>query len=234
TENFAGQWLQIRNLASVTPDSKEFPNFDDALRQSMAQETELFFTDIVQRDRSVLEFLTADYSFVNERLAQHYGIKNVRGDEFQRVSLKGAHCGGLLTQASFLTVTSNATRTSPVKRGKWVLDNILGTPPPPPPPDVPPFPEGHEAAVSGTLRQRMERHRTDPVCSSCHSRMDPIGFGFENFDAIGAWREQDGKFAIDPSGQLAGGEGFRGPEDLKKILATTHRDQFVRCLAGKC
>jgi hypothetical protein len=233
TENFAGQWLQIRNLATVTPDSKEFPGFDDALRQSMAQETELFFTDIVQRDRSVLEFLTADYTFVNERLAQHYGIKNVRGDEFQRVSQKGTRRGGLLTQASFLTVTSNATRTSPVKRGKWVLENILGTPPPPPPPDVPPFPEGHEAAVSGTLRQRMERHRTDPVCSSCHSRMDPIGFGFENFDAIGAWREQDGKFPIDPSGQLAGGEVFRGPEDLKKILTTTQRDQFVRCLAGK-
>src|SRR6185295_8004509 len=150
TENFAGQWLQIRNLASVTPDSKEFPNFDDALRQAMAKETELFFSDIVQRDRSVLEFLTADYTFLNERLARHYGVKNIHGEDFQRVSLKNAHRGGVLMQASFLTVTSNSTRTSPVKRGKWVLENMLGTPPPPPPPDVPAFPEGHDVAATAT------------------------------------------------------------------------------------
>jgi len=233
TANFAGQWLQIRNLASASPDSKEFPNFDEPLRQAMESETQLFFGEIVRRNRSVLEFLNADYTFLNERLAGHYGIGDVKGTEFRRVNLRGARRGGVLTQASVLTVTSLPTRTSPVKRGKWVLDNILGTPPPPPPPNVPPFPENRAAAVNTTMRQRTEQHRADPVCSSCHARMDPIGFGFENFDAVGAWREKEGELPIDTAGCLTGGESFRGPEELKKILATTQREQFVRCLSGK-
>ena len=233
TDNFAGQWLQIRNLASAAPDPKEFPNFDEPLRQAMESETEMFFEDIVRRDRSVLEFLNADYTFLNERLAGHYGISSVKGDQFRRVNLGDPRRGGVLSQASMLTVTSIPTRTSPVKRGKWVLENILGTPPPPPPPNVPPFPEGREAAAHATLRQRMEQHRADPICSSCHARMDPIGFGFENFDAVGAWREKDGELSIDAAGRLASGESFRGPEELKKILATTQREQFIRCLAGK-
>src|SRR5437660_540961 len=160
-DNFAGQWLQIRNLKLVAPDRNLFPDFDDNLRASMAKETELFFTDIVRQDRSVLEFLDADYTFVDGRLAKLYDLPGVTGDDFQRVSLKGTHRGGLLTQASILTVTSTPTRTSPVKRGKWVLENLLGTPPPPPPPDVPELKEGKEAALTGTLRQRMEQHRED-------------------------------------------------------------------------
>src|SRR5438046_5401489 len=166
-DNFAGQWLQIRNLKLAAPDKKLFPEFDDNLRAAMAKETELFFTDIVRQDRSVLEFLDANFTFINERLARLYGIQGVRGDDFQRVSLKGTHRGGLLTQASILTVTSTPTRTSPAKRGKWVLENILGAPPPPPPPDVPDFKEGKEAALTGTLRQRMDQHRHTPLCAAC-------------------------------------------------------------------
>ena len=233
TDNFAGQWLQIRNLASAAPDPSAFPNFDEPLRQAMASETELFFEDIRRGDRSVLEFVNADYTFLNERLAGHYGITGVEGAEFRRVSLRGSRRGGVLTQASVLTVTSIPTRTSPVKRGKWVLDNILGTPPPPPPPNVPPFPEGRSAATNTTMRQRTEQHRADPVCASCHARMDPIGFGMENFDAVGAWREKEGELPIDAAGRLASGESFRSPEELKKILATMQREQFIRCLSGK-
>src|SRR5437016_11492904 len=159
----------------------------------MQKESELFFESIRRENRSTLEFLSADYSFLNEKLARLYGIEGVTGEQFRRVSLIGSHRGGLLTQASILTITSNPTRTSPVKRGKWVLENILGAPPPPPPPNVPELKEG-KAALAGTLRQRMEQHRADPNCVSCHARMDPIGFGFENFDAIGAWREKEGDF----------------------------------------
>jgi len=232
-DNFAGQWLQIRNLKLAAPDKKLFPEFDDNLRAAMAKETELFFTDIVRQDRSVLEFLDANFTFINERLARLYGIQGVHGDDFLRVSLKGTHRGGLLTQASILTVTSTPTRTSPVKRGKWVLENILGAPPPPPPPDVPELKDGKEAALTGTLRQRMEQHRQNPMCAACHARMDPIGFGLENFNGIGEWRQKEGDFSIDPAGRLVSGETFNGPDDLRTILMKRKRDDFVHCLTEK-
>ncbi|PYK98909.1 MAG: hypothetical protein DME19_10680 [Verrucomicrobia bacterium] len=232
-DNFAGQWLQLRNLKLAAPDKKLFPEFDDDLRAAMAKETELFFTDILQQDRSVLEFLDADFSFVNRRLARLYGIRGVEGDDFQRVSLKGTHRGGLLAQASILTITSTPTRTSPVKRGTWVLENLLGAPPPPPPPDVPEFKEGKDAALTGTLRQRMEQHRVNPTCAVCHARMDPIGFGLENFNGIGEWRDKEGDFSIDPAGKLVSGESFNGPDDLKTLLLKRKRDDFVRCLTEK-
>lgn len=231
-DNFAGQWLQLRNLKLVAPDPKTFPEFDDALRAAMQRETELFFENAIREDRSVLDFLAADYTFVNEKLARFYGLNEVKGDEFQLVSLKGTRRGGLITQASVLTVTSNPTRTSPVKRGKWVLENLLGTPPPPPPPDVPELKDGQDA-LTGSLRQRMEQHRENPACASCHARMDPIGFGLENFDGIGAWREKDGGFVIDPAGTLVTGESFNGVADLKSILLKNKRDDFVRCLSEK-
>jgi hypothetical protein len=232
-ENFAGQWLQIRNLKLIAPDTVQFPEFDDSLRAAMERETQLFFEAIMKEDRSVLDFLDSDYTFVNERLARLYGIAGVGGEQFQRVSLKGSQRGGLLTQASILTITSNPTRTSPVKRGKWILENILGTPPPPPPPDVPELKEGKEAVLSGTLRQRMEQHRANTLCASCHARMDPIGFGFENFDGIGAWREKDGSFPIDPAGKLVSGETFQGPGDLKQILLNRKKEEFLRCLSDR-
>jgi hypothetical protein len=231
-ESFAGQWLQTRSLAAFTPDPACFPDFDEPLRAAMLRETELFFDAIVREDRSVLEFLDADSTFVNERLARHYGIPGVAGDEFRRVSLAGTPRGGILTQASVLAVTSNPTRTSPVKRGKWVLDNILGAPPPPPPPGAGDLREDRQAALSGPLRQRLERHRTDPACASCHRRMDPLGFGLENFDAVGAWRSRDGAFPIDASGTLPGGTAFNGPTELRAVLKT-RPNVFARCLAEK-
>jgi hypothetical protein len=230
-QNFAGQWLTLRNLQSMTPDPKRFPTFDDGLRTAMVRETELFFEAIVREDRSILDLLDADFSFVNERLAKHYGIGGIQGKEFQRVKLP-ANRGGILTQASILTLTSNPTRTSPVKRGKWVLEQILGTPPPPPPPDAGELKEDEKAELSGSLRQRMEQHRAKPSCAGCHNRMDPLGFAFENFDAIGAWRTRDGNFPIDPSGVLPDGRAFAGPAELKIILKG-QKDLFARCLAEK-
>jgi hypothetical protein len=229
-DNFAGQWLGLRGLKHATPDLELFPEFDAPLSAAMARETELFVEAIIKGDRSVLEFLDADYTFVNERLARHYGLTGVTGDEFVRVSLRGTPRGGLLTHASILTITSNPTRTSPVKRGKWVLDNLLGAPPPPAPPDVP---ELKETELTGTLRERMEEHRAHPNCAACHALMDPIGFGFENFDAIGAWRTRDGDAPIDPSGTLVSGESFQGVADLRNILRQRKRDEFVRCLTEK-
>jgi mono/diheme cytochrome c family protein len=231
TENFAGQWLQLRNLRTMTPDPGTYPGFDEALRSAMAKETELFFEAIVKEDRSVLDFLDADFTFVNERLARHYGLPGVKGPEFRRVSLAGTERRGVLTHASILTVTSNPTRTSPVKRGKWILDNILNTPPPPPPPDVPEL-EEQKGELKGSLRQRMEQHRANPNCATCHQRMDPLGFGFENFDGIGKWRTHEGKFVIDPSGELPGGKTFKGPRGLVAILKT-RAAEFRRCLAEK-
>ncbi|SIN98922.1 Planctomycete cytochrome C [Singulisphaera sp. GP187] len=228
-ENFSGQWLTIRKLAYVAPDAKEFPEFDDELRAAMYRETELFFESILREDRSILDFLDADYSFVNERLAKHYGMSGVEGKEFRRVKLP-ANRGGILTHASILTLTSNPTRTSPVKRGKWVLDQLLNLPPPPPPPDVPEFPEAKR--LTGSLRKVMEMHREQPICASCHKRMDPIGFAFENYDATGAWRDKDGAFLIDPSGELPGGQSFQGPAELKTILRGK-KELFSRCLAEK-
>jgi uncharacterized protein DUF1592/uncharacterized protein DUF1588/uncharacterized protein DUF1587/uncharacterized protein DUF1585/uncharacterized protein DUF1595 len=231
-ENFAGQWLQLRNLRLTDPDRKQFADFNEPLRADMQEETEHFFDYILRQNRSVLEFIDADYTFLNGRLARFYGIAGVEGDELRLVSVKGTPRGGLLTQASILTLTSNPTRTSPVKRGKWVLENLLGAPPPPPPPNVPELKED-KAALTGTLRQRMEQHRQDPNCAGCHARMDPIGFGFENFNAIGAWRDKEGELPIDPAGQLVTGESFRGPAELKNILLKGKRDQFVRCLVEK-
>jgi Protein of unknown function (DUF1592)/Protein of unknown function (DUF1588)/Protein of unknown function (DUF1587)/Protein of unknown function (DUF1585)/Protein of unknown function (DUF1595)/Ca-dependent carbohydrate-binding module xylan-binding/Planctomycete cytochrome C len=230
-QNFAGQWLTIRNLQSATPDPKAFPNFDDELRGAMARETELFFEAILREDRSILDFLDADFSFVNERLARHYGIAGIKGKEFRRVKLP-ANRGGLLTQASILTLTSNPTRTSPVKRGKWVLEQLLGTPPPPPPPNAGDLEDDAKAQLSGSLRQRMEQHRKNPSCAVCHNRLDPLGFAFENYDAVGAWRTKDGKFDIDPSGVLPDGRSFNGPAELKALLKG-QKDLFGRCLAEK-
>jgi hypothetical protein len=232
--NFAGQWLQLRNLKVMAPDRQVFSSFDDELRAAMAMETELFFMNIIREDRSVMEFLTADYTFVNERLARHYGLKQkVTGQGFQRVLLKGSGRAGILTHASVLTVTSNPTRTSPVKRGKWVLENLLAEPPPPPPPNVPPLIEGKEAATSASLRERMEKHRQDPLCASCHAQMDPIGFSLENFDGVGAWRDRDGAFSIDASGRLPGGDRFSGADGLRSLLASKRKEQFLRCMAEK-
>jgi hypothetical protein len=229
-ENFAGQWLELRNLKTADPDKAYFPGWDEPLRAAMAREGEAFFEHVVRADRSILEFLDADYTFVNERLAKHYGIPNVTGPEFRRVKLPDGRRGGVITMASTLTVTSNPTRTSPVKRGKWILENILGTPPPPPAPDVPELPPTPQ--LKGTLRQQMEQHRVNPACATCHAKLDPLGFGLENFDAIGAWRTLDNKKPIDPSGVLPGGEKFGGPAELRKVLLGK-ADQFRRCFADK-
>ncbi len=198
----------------------------------MRRETELFFAAVMREDRSILDFLDGDFTFVNERLARHYGLDGVDGDEFRSVSLAGTPRAGVLTQASILTLTSNPTRTSPVKRGKWILENILGTPPPDPPPDVPDLEATQKARPNASLREQLEMHRQDPGCASCHRQMDPLGFGFENFDAIGRWRDKDGKLRIDPSGELPGGEKFQGPPDLVRILKRRKAD-FSRSLAGK-
>ena len=231
-ENFAGQWLQLRGLKDATPDRGRFAGFDDDLRQAMLRETEEFFWSIVREDRSVLDFLEADYTFVNERLAKHYGIPGVTGDALIRVAIDPERRGGLLGHASILTITSNPTRTSPVKRGKWILENLFAAPPPPPPPNVPELQEAAAAALTGTLRQRMEQHRADPACAACHQLMDPLGFGLENYDAIGAWRTQDGAAAVDASGELPGGRSFRGPKELRQVLLD-RREEFRRCLAEK-
>lgn len=229
-ENFAVQWLQLRNLDIITPDKGRFPTFDDKLRRAMRLETEHFFAAIVREDRSILDLLNADYTYLNEQLAKHYGIEGVQGEEFRRVSVAGTARGGVMTQASVLAVTSNPTRTSPVKRGKWVLDNLLGTPPPPPAPDVPQLKEGE---LTGTLRQQMEQHRANPACATCHKQMDALGFALENFDAVGGWRTMDGKFPIDPAGELPDGSKIGGPQDIKTILATKRKTEFTRCLAEK-
>ncbi len=231
-QNFAGQWLQLRNLSQVRPDTARFPDWNDKLRASMKTETEMFFNAIVSEDRPLLDFIDAKYTYLNEPLAKHYGIAGVTGDQFRRVVLQGDQRGGLLTQASILTVTSNPTRTSPVKRGKWVLDNLLGTPPPPAPPNVPKLADDNHGVLVGTLRQRMEQHRKDPSCASCHARMDPLGFGLENFDATGGWRTMDGDQTVDASGVLPGKVAFTGPAQLKTILMTK-KTLFVHCLTEK-
>ncbi len=231
-ENFGGQWLQFRALESAEPDHDRFPEFGEYLRMSMRRETELFLTDVVRNDRSILDILDGKYTFLNERLAQLYGIAGVKGPEFRKVDLSGnAERGGVLGQASVLTVSSYATRTSPVIRGKWILENILNDPVPPPPPGVPNL-DVAEVGTSVSLRQQLEKHRANPVCASCHQRMDPLGFGLENYNAIGEWRDKDGKFAIDASGVLPDGRQFNGPAGLKAIL-TANRDAFARCMTEK-
>lgn len=231
-DNFAAQWLQFRRIDSITPDKDHFPQFNDELRSAMRREAELFFEHVVHDDRSVLDFVDSDYTFVNERLAKLYGIPNVSGDEFRQVSTKGSHRGGVLTQAAILLITSNPARTSPVKRGKWVMENVLGTPPAPPPPNVPALKDDQHVPLTGTLRERMVAHRANAICASCHKSMDPLGFGLENFDAIGQWRTEDGKFPVDAAGTLPGGREFKGVDGLKQILLA-QREQFAHCLAEK-
>ncbi len=232
-DNFGGQWLQFRNLDVLQPDPHKFPEFDAGLREAMRTETELFFAAIIHEDRSILDFLDGRFTYLNERLAKHYGIDEGTpfGPEFRRVELDGAERSGVLTQASVLTVSSYPTRTSPVIRGKWVLENLLDTPPPPPPPDVPPL---NEAAVGTTasLREQLEKHRSNAVCAGCHARMDPIGFGLENYDAIGRYRTTDGKFLIDSSGTLPNGKSFAGAAELKTILRNDPQN-FTRALSAK-
>ncbi len=215
--NFAAQWLQLRNLGRTKPDPQRFPTVDDELLDDMRTETSMFVQAIIREDRSVLDFIDAPFTFVNGILARHYGIPGVTGEEFRRVTLDGDKRGGLLTQGAILTVSSYPTRTSPPVRGKWVLENLLGAAPPPPPPNVPVLNEAN-LGKSVSLRERMEQHRKDPACSVCHNQMDPIGFGLENYDAVGAWRDKDGSVAIDPSGVLPGGKAFQGAKDLKQIL----------------
>jgi mono/diheme cytochrome c family protein len=233
--NFAAQWLQLRLLKSAQPDRGIFQAFNEKLRQDMQRETELYFEAIVREDRNILELIDSDYTFVNERLAAHYGIPGVKGEEFRKVLLRGPLAeqrGGVLTHASVLLITSNPNRTSPVKRGVWILDNILGSPPPPPPPDVPELDNQPKAALTGSLRQRMEQHRKNPACASCHQRMDPIGFGFENYDAIGRWRTRDGNFPVDAGGELPSGQKFNGPRELRGILKSRSAE-FTRCFTEK-
>jgi uncharacterized protein DUF1592/uncharacterized protein DUF1588/uncharacterized protein DUF1587/uncharacterized protein DUF1585/uncharacterized protein DUF1595 len=231
TNNFAGQWLYLRDLANVQTSAK---NFDDNLRQAFRRETEMLFESIVREDRSVVDLLNADYTFVDERLARHYGIPNIHGSYFRRVSLDPASPRrGLLGQGSMLTVTSVATRTSPVQRGRWILENLLGTPAPVPPPGVDTNLEKDPEAVKATsLRQRLEAHRSNPVCASCHKIMDPIGFGLENFDLIGGWRERDGRTPVDASGQLVDGTKLNGPADLRQALLS-RSDAFVTTATEK-
>ncbi len=231
-ENFGGQWLELRKIEAVKPDRKRFPEFDEYLRMSMRRETEMFFENIMREDRSVIDFIDTNYTYLNERLAQFYKIPGVKGPEFRRVLLSGdKHRGGIVTQASILTISSYATRTSPVLRGKWILETILNAPPPPPPPDVPNL---DEAAVgsSASLRQQLEQHRQNATCAACHARMDPLGFGLENYDAIGGWRTQDGKFPVDPSGTLPDGRSFKGPQELKAILKAD-REAFAESISEK-
>lgn len=230
-KNFAGQWLLLRNLPNVQPDPNEFPNFDDNLRQAFRRETEMFFASIMREDRNVLDLLNADYTFVNERLAKHYGIPGIYGSQFRRVKVTNEERRGLLGQGSILTVTSEANRTSPVKRGKFILEAILGTPPPAPPPNVPPLKENEGAQVM-SVRARLELHRKNPPCSGCHAVMDPLGFSLENFDGIGEWRTKEPGGAVDPSGQLADGTKIDGPVALRNAIMK-HPEQFVRTLTEK-
>ena len=231
-KNFAGQWLFLRNLQSSRPDGKTFPDFDDNLRQAFRKETELFVESIIREDRNVNELLTANYTFVNERLAAHYGFKNVYGSHFRRVTVNDENRRGLLGHGSILTITAYPNRTSPVLRGKWILENVLGTPPPPPPANVPPFPENQEGAKPRAIREILEEHRRNPACASCHAVMDPLGFALENFDATGQWRKKDHSGSIDPSGVLADGTAVDGPVALRQALLK-QSDRFVHTMTEK-
>jgi mono/diheme cytochrome c family protein len=230
-DNFAGQWLETRNLDVVKPDPQKFPSWGPELRDAMKTETRMFFEAMLRENRPLSDFLDARFTFLNEALAKHYGIEGVTGAEFRRVELKTDQRGGILSQASVLTVSSYPTRTSPVIRGKYVLQNILGAPPPAPPPDVPVLDEG-AVGNTGTLRQQLEKHRSNPTCAACHNRMDVLGFGLENYDAIGRWRTMDGKFPIDVSGTFPNGKSFVSPAEMRALLKGELPD-FARCLTGK-
>ena len=209
--NFAAQWLQLRSVKAVTPDVRAFPEFDDTLREAFQQETELFVESNLRENRPVAELLTANYTFLNERLARHYGVPHVYGNHFRRVTLTDETRFGLLGQGSILTVTSGATRTSPVLRGKWILDNILGMPPPPPPPNVPALDDSSEAGRPVSVREQLERHRRNPACATCHVRMDPLGFSLENFDGVGKWRTADSGVADRRVRRVPGRPHVSGP-----------------------
>ena len=231
--NFAEQWLYLRNVASTTPDMRLFPDFDDNLRQAFRQETELFFDSVMREDRGIPELLSAKYTFLNERLAKHYGVPNVYGSRFRRVDFDGnTGRGGLLGQGSILTVTSYATRTSPVIRGKWILENILGVPPPPPPPAVPPLKENGGSTKALSVRERLALHRANMPCAGCHRLMDPVGFSLENFDAVGRWRTIEEAKPIDSTGGLPDGSTFEGVAGLQKALLS-RPDQFVSTFTEK-
>ena len=233
TTNFASQWLHLRNLDAVRPDARLFPDFDDNLRQGFRRETELLFRSVLNEDRSVVDLLTADYTFVNERVATHYELPGIYGDHFRRVALPaGSPRAGLLGHGSVLTVTSYATRTSPVLRGKWILENLLGTPPPPPPANVPPLEETRSNVRTVSMRERMEAHRQNPQCAVCHRIMDPAGLSMENFDAIGRWRETEGAARIDAAGNLPGGEAFDGVAGLRAAILE-RPDVFAGVVAEK-
>lgn len=230
-ENFVAQWLQLRHLEHFNPDPDLFPGIDDAMRRDMATETKLMFSDLIKRDASILEILDSDHSFINQRLAKHYGIEDVKGDHFRKVSMREYGRGGLMTHASVLTLTSNPTRTSPVKRGKWIMENLLGEESPPPDPDAMQLED--QAELKGTLRQRMEQHRADPACAVCHKVMDQLGFALENYDAVGKWRDSEATNPIDASGELPDGTVFQGAMELQQTVKTKMKDQFVRCTTEK-
>ena len=230
-DNFGGQWLQFRALESVKPDANRFPNFDTYVKMSMQKETELLFREIIRQDRPITDFLDADYTFLNQRLAEFYGIKGIKGSEFRKVPLAGTNRAGVVTHGSVLTVSSYSNRTSVVLRGKYILENLLNAPVPPPPPNVPALDES-STGPKKSIRAQMEEHRKSPVCASCHSRMDPLGFGLENFDAVGVWRTKDGDFAIDSAGTLPDGRSFNGPTGLTQLLRS-EKDAFTRGLAEK-
>jgi uncharacterized protein DUF1588/uncharacterized protein DUF1592/uncharacterized protein DUF1585 len=230
-ENFAGQWLETRSLDAVKPDAVKFPTWGPELRDAMRTETRMFFETVLRENRSIADFIDGKYTFLNDRLAKHYGIAGVTGPAFRRIELTTSQRSGVFTQASVLTVSSYSTRTSPVLRGKYLLENVLNAPPPAPPAGVPALSE-EGVGVARTLRQQLEQHRADPVCASCHTRMDPLGFSLENYDAIGRWRAEEGKLPIDPSGELPSGRRFSGPAELKTLLRE-NMPEFTRGLAEK-
>lgn len=232
-DNFAAQWLYLRDVAEKEPDPGFFPGFDENLRQAFQRETELFIDSVLREDRRVTDLLTADYTFLNERLAKHYGIPHVYGSHFRRVSITETERRGLLGQGGILTLTSYATRTSPVLRGKWILENLLSSPPPPPPPDIPALEETSDEGVALSMRAAMEKHRANPACASCHSQMDPLGFALENFDAVGRWRSRsESNEAIDATGVLPDGTAFAGPDEMRAALLKTP-ERFVATVAEK-
>jgi hypothetical protein len=233
-QNFGGQWLYLRNLETVKPDPDIFSDFDNNLRKAFRTETDLFLTSIFREDRSVLDVLGANYTYLNDRLAAHYGIPNIYGSQFRKVVMTDPNRQGLLGQASLLTVTSYPNRTSVVQRGKWILENLLGAPPPPPPADVPPLDAAKNASSKPlTMREAMEVHRANAICAGCHGRMDPIGFAMENYDGVGKWRDTDGGSKIDASGKLPGGVEFEGPAGLRKLMLTTYKYDFVGTVTEK-
>lgn len=231
TEDFAGQWLQLRDMDIVGPDTRRFPDWKGGIASLMKKESQTFFDHVLHDNLSVIEFLNADYTYLNDKLARFYGIQGVKGDKFQRVSLQGTPRGGILTHGSILTLTSTPTRTSPVKRGKYLLENILGTPPPPAPGGVAPLDEKKAAFGKLTLRQQLEEHRSNASCAGCHAFLDPMGLAFENYDAIGRWRDQDKKLPIDASGSLVRGQAFQNLVELRALLVREMSDQFVKNLS---